>query len=272
MATKIKCPICNEKYVAKPSLYNHIEREHEVLIPPGMSTAQFYFNLKNKKTHGSCVMCKKETNWNGQSERYERFCGDPKCKEEYREQFKSRMIGKYGKVHLLDDPQQQTKMLNNRSISGTYKFTDSKEEIPYVASYEKDFLKFLDKVLEWNPGDIMQAPQVFYYMYEDKKKFYMPDYFIPSLNLVIEIKDGGSNPNTHHKIMDIDKEKERLKDELMESQKNLNFIKITDKDYSLFFKFLTKIKKQPYTPDQKFFKPIILLGESSRFNIDDILV
>ena len=44
----------------------------------------------------------------------------------YREQFKKRMIDKYGRVHLLNDPEQQRKMLQNRKISGYVEFKDGK--------------------------------------------------------------------------------------------------------------------------------------------------
>ena len=59
----------------------------------------------------------------------------------------------------------------------------------------------------------------------------MPDFFIPSLNLEIEIKDDGSAKNINQES----REKDKIKDDLMKSLHNLfNYIKIINKDYSGF--------------------------------------
>ena len=69
--------------------------------------------------------------------------------------------------------------------------------------------------------------------------------FIPSLNAEIEIKDGGSNPNTHPKIQEVDKVKEKLKDDVMKSNGvPFNYVKIVDKDNMQFLKFLGMLKDQ----------------------------
>jgi ABC-type transporter MlaC component len=65
-------------------------------------------------------MTGKPTKFNTTTGRYERFA-DERAREAYREMFKKRMKQKYGKVHLLDEPDQQKKMLSNRSISSEYK-------------------------------------------------------------------------------------------------------------------------------------------------------
>jgi len=248
--TIYKCPFCMNKYLAnekkdqpkaKLALYSHMELKHEDELE-GLSPAQVYFNWKYKKTKGSCVMCHKETKWNEAVERYERFCSE-KCKEAYRTEFKKRMISKYGKEHLLDDPNQQSKMLGNRKISGTYIWSDGKSKSKYTGSYEKEFLEFLDIVMQMSPTDVFApAPQVFKYTYEGKEHFYMPDFYIASLNLIVEIKDGGDNANKHHKIQKVDKVKEKLKDDVMAKQTQYNYIKVVDKDYSIFINYLMELK------------------------------
>ena len=67
-----------------------------------------------------CIICKKETQWNEATERYERLCSDA-CKKKYRQLFRDRMK-KSGKDpdKFLNDPEQQKKMLANRKISGEY--------------------------------------------------------------------------------------------------------------------------------------------------------
>lgn len=249
-----KCKICGKKYTELTALYNHIENKHADMIPQDMSVQQYYYYMKTGKSNGNCVMCKQPTTWNKNTNKYNRFCGNPKCKDEYVKIMKSRMIAKYGKVHLLNDPEKQREMLSKRSISGTYRWSDNKSETTYTGSYELDFLKTLDLFFEWDPEDVlMPSPHTYTYKYEGEDKFYIPDAFIPSLDLEIEIKDGGDNPNNHYKIQAVDKEKERLKDEVLKSQKNFHYVKLTNKNYTNFFDFLKEIKDgfEKYGDDKK---------------------
>jgi predicted nucleic acid-binding Zn ribbon protein len=96
-----KCPFCEKKYVQKPSLYTHMETEHHAQLN-NLPPAQVYFNIKNKKTHGTCIMCKKETKFNLNTEKYDRICSE-KCKEAYSKMFKQRMLKTYGRTTLLND-------------------------------------------------------------------------------------------------------------------------------------------------------------------------
>lgn len=240
-----KCKICGKKYNELAALYNHIENKHKDMIPKDMTVQQYYYYMKTGKMNGNCVMCKNPTGWNHNTGKYNRFCGNPKCKDEYVKIMKSRMVAKYGKTHLLNDPNKQREMLANRSISGVYKWSDGKHETTYTGSYELDFLRTLDNFFDWDPEDIsMPSPHTYTYKYEGEDKFYIPDVFIHSLDLEIEIKDGGDNPNNHHKIQDVDKEKERLKDEVLCSQKAFHYVKITNKNYENLFRFLKEIKQQ----------------------------
>lgn len=223
---------------------SHLERKHDESIPPEMSGWQFAYYLRTGRTHGNCVMCKKPTTWNDKTHKYNRFCGDPKCKEKYIEIFRKRMVGKYGKTTLLNQPEQQKKMLANRKISGTYRWRDHTTETSYTGSYEKEFLTFLDVCMNWDPSDIIApSPQTYWYMYEGKKHFYIPDFFIPSLGVEIEIKDGGSNPNTHHKIQAVDKIKESAKDDVM-CHNTYDYIKITDKNHEIFLQYLQEARER----------------------------
>jgi len=247
--TIYNCPFCDQRYLAnnkeeqphaKKILYSHMENKHHTQLG-GLSPAQVYFNYKYNKTCGRCIMCGSKTKWNEATERYERLCSE-KCKKAYREEFKKRMKAA-GKENQMNDPEHQKKMLANRKISGEYLWSDKKTKTPYTGSYEREFLEFLDYTLEMNPTDVLgPAPQIFYYNYEGKKHFYIPDFYITSLNLLVEIKDGKSNPNMHHKIQDVDKKKEALKDKVMENQKTYNYIKVMDKDYSDFLNYLIELK------------------------------
>jgi len=261
-----ECKLCednHERFKTIEGLYSHLERKHHDEIPPDWSVEQFAYYLKTGKKHGTCVICKGKTKFNPKTGKYYRLCENPKCKEKNREIFEKRMIGKYGKVSLLDDPEQQKKMLANRSISGEYTWSDGTKKT-YTGSYEYDFLRFLDVLMDYPSRDVITpSPHTYYYEYEGKKHFYIPDVYIESLNLEIEIKDGGDNPNTHHKIQDVDKIKERLKDQVLLSQTSVSYIKITNKSYDTFMKYLMELKDQYNKLDRREkFTPIFILAEN----------
>jgi hypothetical protein len=148
------------------------------------------------------------------------------------------MMTKYGKIYLTDDPEQQKKMLANRKISGVYTWSDHKTQIPYVGTYELDFMKYLDLTLGWPVSDLIApSPHTYVYEYNNEKHMYIPDFFIPSLNCEIEIKSSvrmdRQNPES--------REKEILKDNLMKSLSNIvNYIRIEDKNYEGFNALIKK--------------------------------
>lgn len=240
MAKKIQCPFCEDSYISIAALQEHIEEEHIKDIPKDFTINQYLYYIKTGKTGSKCVMCKRPTQWNESTNKYNRLCGRKECTEKYREMFKQRMIGKYGKTTLLNDPDQQRKMLEHRKISGRYKWSD-KTEKTYTGTYELDFLKMLDLFMNWDSSDIMcPSPHTYYYEYDGEKKFYIPDMYIPSLNLEIEIKES----DNHHPHMEVDRKKELLKDSVLNSQKNIDYIKIVDKNYDGFIKYLSKRKEE----------------------------
>lgn len=250
-----KCHICNKKFKTLNGWGGHIQSVHPDFIPEGYSISRFFYFTKTGKTHGVCRTCKGNTDWNEESMKYNQYCTNPECKKAYVKIAKQRMIGKYGKVHLLNNPDVQRKMLENRKISGKYKFQDG-QEFEYVGSYEKEFLKMMDTMLEWPSNDLMApSPHTYYYDYknnnDDKKnwgtKFYIPDFYIPSLNLEIEIKQSTS---TNKEFIAVMRVKEKLKDEVMASNTNLNYIKINDNNFTNFFEFLLKAKENIETEDE----------------------
>ena len=170
--------------------------------------------------------------------KYARFCNNPACKQKYKEERDNRMIKKYGKITLLNDPEHQKKMQQGRRIAGIYDWSDGKTKVPYLSSYEMDFFRYLDKELNWPASDLIApSPHTYTYEYQGKDHFYMPDAFIPSLNLEVEIKDDGSALN----INPDSRAKDKIKDELMKSCSHMfNYIKIVNKDYSQFNEIIKK--------------------------------
>ena len=249
-----RCPECKKVYNTLKPWITHMENCHPEVIPSGWTPCRYFYYLQTKKDHGSCIICKQETEWLESRMKYARFCNNPKCKEEYRNQFKSRMINKHGVITLLNDPEQQRKMLLAKKNSGYYELSDG-TKIEYVSTYEQHFLMMIDHMFRITGNDIMgPSPHTYYYNYvnpndpgNEGQKFYIPDYYFPSMNLEVEIKQ---NTSTHPKIIKIDKVKEKCKDDMMNSNPNVNYIKITDKNYEDFFKFIIDFKNRSLTDEE----------------------
>lgn len=238
-----KCPICKKKYTSAKFLENHVLQEHSDMIPREMPVAQYIFNLKNKKEHGNCVICKRPTTWNEKINKYHRFCS-PKCKDIYVKEARARLMRVYGTDNLAKDPEHQKKMLENRKISKKYTFSDG-GSINCVGSYEYDFIKYCDEVMSFGSKDIVDPSHnniLFRYEFENKERFYIPDFYLPDYNLLIEIKDKGDNNHENIKIhmKAMDNEKFRA---VIESNK-YNFITICGKDYSKFVELIEYLKSE----------------------------
>lgn len=235
-----KCPVCGMRFKSLSGWGEHIERLHPDTIPDGYSVARYFYYVDTGKTHGSCVQCHKPTEWNETTGKYSRYCSDPNCKKKYCAEAKKRMVDKYGVPHLLNDPDQQRKMLASKSKP--YKFRDG-GSVLYLSSYEKDFLMTCEFVLGLKSKDIMgPSPHTYTYMYEGKQHFYIPDFYIPDLNLEIEIKDGGDNESHATHIVEYDRKTEKIKDEVMIKNPKVNYFKVVNKEYQDFYKFLLECK------------------------------
>jgi len=235
-----KCPVCGMRFKSLSGWGEHIERLHPDTIPDGYSVARYFYYVDTGKTHGSCVQCHKPTEWNETTGKYSRYCSDPNCKKKYCAEAKKRMVDKYGVPHLLNDPDQQRKMLASKSKP--YKFRDG-GSVLYLSSYEKDFLMTCEFVLGLKSKDIMgPSPHTYTYMYEGKQHFYIPDFYIPDLNLEIEIKDGGDNESHATHIVEYDRKTEKVKDEVMIKNPKVNYFKVVNKEYQDFYRFLLECK------------------------------
>ena len=129
MGKRYKCPYC-EKRDERKKLIDHIDKRHQEMLPDGYDGARvMYDKINHTDGHGICRVCKKDTPWNPKAQRYDVLCGNPKCKEAMREEYKKNMLRVRGTYNILNDPEQQKKMLAGRKISGKYKFTDGEELI-----------------------------------------------------------------------------------------------------------------------------------------------
>jgi len=256
---KIKCPLCGNAYINHDAVYSHMDRMHREEIPAGIPSDQYYYDMTHQGKQSHCVICGKPTPWNSRTHKYHRLCGNPACKEQVRKDFHDRMMRTHGTDNLAVDPEHQRKMLMNRSISGVYEWSTG-GKTPFVGSYEKDFLKVCDTILDLHASDVIPSPFTYLYKYENQDHFYIPDFYIPDIQLEIEIKDGGSNPNMHHKIQDVDKIKEKLKDQVMLKQRKHHYIKIVNKQYGPFIKLAHKLIQRDITRQEAVNK-IKILGK-----------
>ena len=241
MATerRIACPLCRRKDF-KDKLIRHIEKDHEDIIGD-ISAEQFLYD----KTHpgsGKCIVCGNKTDWNEKTGKYHRVCSNPKCKEELRAKFKKNMIRVHGKVSLLDDAAHQAKMLAHRSISGTYVYSDG-TKFTYTGSYEHKAIEFMDKVLHCNSKDIIMPGPVIDYtdQYGNSRQWITDIYYVP-YNLIIEVKDGGDNPNNRQ--MDEYRAKQVSKEAELIKLGEYNYLRLTDNKFVQLMEVLALLKDQ----------------------------
>ena len=141
---------------------------------------------------------------------------------------KNTLLKKYGVEHVsqLDSVKKKKARVNYFSTSTkSTKFRNT--DIWYQGSYELDFLeKYYNKF-----PNITKAPTI-KYLFEEENKIYFPDFYIPSLNLIIEIK------NSY--LLKKDKEKIKAKEKATIS-KGFNYIIIVNKNYKNLNKILNVV-------------------------------
>lgn len=237
-----KCPYCDYRGT-KEKLISHIELKHEDMIPEGYSPSRIVFNLINKKETGYCIICKKETAWNEDKCRYERLCNDPNCRKEYKRMTEERIKKIYGKTsrELLLDPNQQTKMLSNRRISGSYKWSDGSHKT-YTGDYERKTLEFLDKTMGYDSADVETPGPIVEYMYNGIHHIWITDIYIAPYKLAIDCKDGGDNPN--NRPMKEYREKQIAKEKAIASAGEYNYLRLTNNNFKQLIEVLSLLKLQ----------------------------
>ena len=244
MANRYKCPYCDAKYLRK-DLIHHIEKEHEDLLSDQYDSAEhLVYDIVNKTNgHGKCRVCKGPTSWNPKAGRYDILCGKPSCKSYMREQYKKNMIATHGTYNILNDAEQQKKMLANRSISGTYKFQDGGVH-SYVGNNERKCLEFLDKVMMIPSKDIDSPGPTIQYEYNGENHFYISDLIYIPYNLIIEVKDGGANPNTKDSPgMRASRQKTIEKERIITNQGIYNYVRLTDNQFVQLIEVFMDVKQ-----------------------------
>lgn len=235
-----RCIFCSMIFNDKQKYCHHIASKHNDQVPDEYEPLEFAYSLLVGKPVGRlCVMCKKNhVHFNQDTLKYERLCGD-KCKEAYTRMMKDRMVRVYGQEHLLNNADMQRKMLLNHANAKDY-IWDDKHRFRIIGTYEEDFLNKL-KSLGWSPNDIIApSPNNYWYKWGDgSQHLYIPDFYIPSLSLEVEIKQGGFNDSFMEHNRDIESRKDKRM--MYETKRSsINYIKIVDKNYDAFIREYVK--------------------------------
>lgn len=247
MAKTYTCPYCRVR-LNRNKLVSHIENKHDDMIPENYTSYRLVYDIVNNKSgHGYCVICHSETPWNERTQKYHRVCKDPACIKKVRETYKSRMIRVYNRVHLLDDPKQQEKMLANRRIAGKYTWSDGKE-FTYMGSYEKKLLEFLDHVMSFDSSEIIAPGPILEYQYKGKTLHWITDFLILPFSLIVEVKDGGSNPN--NRVMTDYRAKQVAKEKMITNMGTYSYLRLTNNDFGQLMTAIAELKMKVVEDEQ----------------------
>jgi len=248
---KFQCLECREKFKTLTKLNNHIKKVH--------GKKEYYDKWVKKENEELCKICKESTNFtdriSGKYSGYE-MCCSKECREKYRliERSKTNMekygvrnvyqredikekcrktkLEKYGDENFTNMEKAKETCLKNYGVEWPLQNRDILEKnqksakklkqfrntsLWYQGSYELDFLeKYFNKY-----PDIERGPSI-KYKFKEKNKIYHPDFYIPSLNLIVEIKSSW--------ILNIDEEINKKKKATISS--GFKYFMILDKKYS----------------------------------------
>ena len=261
MPSTWKCTLCDQgKRYKKDDLIDHIDQEHRDSIPEGWTAGRVAFKMIHNKSQGTCVVCKGPTEWNEKRCKYQRLCSNPACRKKLREVALKNHIRVYGKPTLLTDMQHQDKMLKGRRISGEYIFPDG-YKIGYVGSFEKNFLEFMDQVLHCKGQDIQEPGPILDYIYKGAKHQWITDFYYIPYNLVIEIKDGGDNPNK--KAMPDSRERQVYKEKMITELGTMNYLRLTNNNFAQLLDIFAELKMQMIDDSNENRKVIIHINEET---------
>lgn len=263
----MNCPYCRQYFPKKALAVAHLEKMHaDQLETEGLDPSQKLYLMTHTSLHGKCMCgCDTPTEWNYRTGKPYKVSPDPKCRERIYQIAQARSVKATGHDQhtLMNDVERQTKMLHNRKITSQYKFPDG-GIIDYTGKLELAFLQFCDKVLELPSYAIQCSPETFTYHdpKDDKDHMYIPDYYLPDYNLIVEIKDGGNKPNGNKAFIEETKYKVALKDAVMKAQTKYNYIRISGNNFGPFLEVLYQIVHEQ-EPDEKKRKNLVVITEAA---------
>jgi len=224
-----KCKICNNitqfesfrRGYKHGCCRNHIKNWISFQMQKGVFEkykikSTFQIKEVRNKSKETCIIKYKNENYRN-DEKIKQTClekygvDNPLKSSEIRKQMKQTMIKRYGS----ENPQQNREIFNNslKTRFQLHKYKDT--DLTYQGSYELDFLdKFYGKI------DIENGPSI-KYVANKKNKVYHSDFYIPTKNLIVEIKSSW----TLKLDVDIEEKKKAT------IANGFNYIMIMDKNY-----------------------------------------
>ena len=263
----MNCPFCRKYFTKKQLVVDHINQNHgKELEKTGRNAEQELYYASHHTIFGTCMCgCGKPTEWNYKTGKPYKVSPDPKCRERlYQRADQNMMKARNVHVHsLLDDMEHQKEMQSHRPSYNKYRFPDG-GEVGYLSKPEQNFLMFCDKIMEFTSNMIQESPEVFKYFDTKTKRWrqYIPDYYLPDYNLLVEIKDGGSHTNTNPAFVKETKYKVAMKDAVMLKQDRYNYIRISGANYGPFVEMLYQIVHEQ-KPDGKEHKMLYSITETA---------
>jgi hypothetical protein len=211
--TLFVCKECGKSYDRFCELSKHIGLHH--------NKRDYYDKYLKKEGEGICPICKNETLYLDRWDRgYNKTCSKNCANKLRMQQLEKTCIKKYGVKNAQQDKNIFEKQQHHSYYSKKYKNTN----VYYRALYELDFLeKYFNTY-----SDIQNGPTI-KYKFNRKSKIYFPDFYIPSLNLIIECKN--SYLAKKDKNIIAAKKKATITN-------GFNYIMITNKRYNRFEKLV----------------------------------
>lgn len=265
----MKCPICMKYRGNKSEIISHMERQHREQLPKDISTYRYAYLLEYGRDYSLCTVCGNKTEWNDVTQKPNRLCGRKECRDSVRKAFKKNMDRVYGEGHYpVNDPEFQKTMLRNKKSSKPYIFKDG-GEIIVASKDEYELLSFLETVLEMGSNDVVECPFIFYYMDNGEKRAYLPDFYLPNYNLIIEQKDEN---NQNPEFLKETRYKVKLKLEAVQKENKYNYIIVYGRNYDPLMEIINKIKESDgFGDNKKLMKqaPIFIHNETAAQLIGD---
>lgn len=251
----MNCPFCRKYFSKKQRAVDHINQFHQnELEQTGRNAEQELYFFTHHTIHGVCMCgCGRATEWNYKTGKPYKVSTNPECRSRlYQRADQNMMNARNMHVHsLLDDMEHQKAMQSHRPTYSKYRFPDG-GEVGYLSKLERGFLTFCDKIMEFTSNMIQESPEVFKYYDSKTRRWrqYIPDYYLPDYNLLVEIKDGGAVKNTNPAFVRETQYKIAMKDAVMLEQDKYNYIRISGSNYGPFVEMLYQIVHEQ-KPDTK---------------------
>ncbi len=243
-----KCPIDGKIFTSIDELEKYTKDNFLDNVPKKYKgdVARYLYDFRNGA--GTCQICGSPTPWDSQAKRYKRLC-EPKvvdgkkvnpegrantCQEEMRKNYLENIVKVYNTDNLMNDPEFQKKLLENRSIAKKVKFKG--QEMTVIGSYEAKFVEVCNSLLSDKKDLIAPCPYVFEWNDGSGIKKHIPDFYIKSLNLIVSIKDGGFHNESHPNVL-AKRRNDALKfDSIVKDTRKFNVIELCGLDEIQEFK------------------------------------